>query len=135
MPERVALTRLIIGDGTKEGHLVFFDDGTIQIKITYKRAGIFKAIVLKGGTLFSKKGVNVPSLEIASSILNAKDKSDIDFAVKAGADYIALSFLRNAADLKEAKKFLGKSKIKLIAKIERREALEKIDEIIDAADH
>jgi pyruvate kinase len=121
-------------DGTKEGHLVFFDDGTLQIKITSKRAGIFKAVVLKGGMLFSKKGVNVPSLEIVSSILNAKDKSDIDFAVKVGVDYIALSFLRNAADLKEARKFLGKAKTKIIAKIERPEALQNIEEITEEAD-
>jgi len=132
--ERIPLPSLLFRDGTKVDHLVFLDDGTIQIKITGKRAGIFKAIVLKGGILFPKKGVNVPSLEITSSILSPKDKADIEFAIKAGADYIALSFLRNAADLKEAKKFLGKSKIKIIAKIERPEALKNIEEIIDEAD-
>jgi pyruvate kinase len=73
-------------------------------------------------------------LSVTSSVLNAKDKADIDFAVKAGADYIALSFLRNAADIKEAKQFIGKSKIKIIAKIERPEALLNIEEIIDEAD-
>jgi len=131
---RIPLPSLLFRDGTKEGHVVFLDDGTLQIKIISSRAGIFKAIVLKGGVLFSKKGVNVPSLEIKSSILNAKDKADIEFAVKAGADYIALSFLRNAQDVKDAKRFLGKTDIKIIAKIERPEALVNIDEIIDEAD-
>ena len=131
---RIPLPSLLFRDGTKEGHLVFLDDGTLQIKITGKRAGIFKAVVLKGGILLSKKGVNVPSLEICSSILNAKDKADIEFAITAGADYVALSFLRNAEDLKEAKKFIGKAKIKIIAKIERPEALVNISEIIDEAD-
>lgn len=131
---RIPLPSLLFRDGTKEGHVVFLDDGTLQIKITSKYGGIFKAVVLKGGTLFSKKGVNVPSLEICSSILNAKDKADIEFAVKQGADYIALSFLRNAADLKEARKFLGKTKTKIIAKIERPEALVNIAEIIDETD-
>jgi len=131
---RIPLPSLLFRDGTKEGHIVFLDDGTLQLKITSSRAGIFKAIVLKGGILFSKKGVNVPSLEISSSILNAKDKSDIEFAVKSGADYIALSFLRNAKDVKDAKRFLGKTDIKIIAKIERPEALVNIDEIIDEAD-
>lgn len=131
---RIPLPSLLFRDGTKEGHIVFLDDGTLQLKITSKRAGIFKAIVLKGGILFSKKGVNVPSLEISSSILNAKDKADIEFAIKAGADYIALSFLRNAEDVKEARKFLGKAKTKIIAKIERPEALDNIEEIIDVAD-
>lgn len=131
---KIPLPSTLFRDGTKEGHIVFLDDGTLQIKITKVEAGIFKAIVLKGGILFSKKGVNVPSLEITSGILNAKDKADIEFAVKAGADYIALSFLRNAQDIKEAKKFLGKSKIKIIAKIERPEALVNIEEIINEAD-
>jgi pyruvate kinase len=131
---KIPLPSLMFRDGTKAGHVVFIDDGVIQIKITNKRGGIFKAVVLRGGILFSKKGINVPELEVNSSILSVKDKSDIDFAVKAGADYIALSFLRNADDVKEAKRFLGKAKIKIIAKIERREALANIDSITDQAD-
>lgn len=121
-------------EGTKPGHIVFLDDGTLQLKILEKRGDKFKAIVLKGGVLFAKKGVNVPSLELRSSILNEKDRSDMKFAAEAGADYIALSFLRNAADIKEAKKFLGKADVKIIAKIERPEALVNLDEIIDEAD-
>lgn len=132
--DRIPLPSLLFRDGTKENHIVYLDDGTIQIKIISKRSGIFKAEVLKGGILFPKKGVNVPSLEIDSLLLSAKDKADIDFAVKAGADYIALSFLRNANDLKEARKFLGKSKIKIISKIERPEALKNIEEIIEETD-
>lgn len=132
--DRIPLPSLLFRDGTKEGHTVFLDDGTLQIKITGCRAGIFKAVVVKGGILFSKKGVNVPSLEISSTILNAKDKSDIEFAIKAGADYIALSFLRNAKDIKDARRFLGKAKVKIIAKIERPEALVNIEEIVQEAD-
>ena len=131
---RIPLPSLMFRDGTKEGHIVFLDDGIIQIKIISKYAGIFKAEVLRGGILFSKKGVNVPSLEIISSILSIKDKTDIEFSVKAGVDYIALSFLRNAEDVKEAKKFLGKAKVKIVAKIERPEALKNIKEIVDEAD-
>jgi pyruvate kinase len=132
--DRIPLPSLLFRDGTKEGHLVFLDDGNLQIRITSKYAGIFKAVVTRGGILFSKKGVNVPELDNTSSILNAKDKADIEFAVEAKADYVALSFIRNAKDLKGIKKFLGKSKIKIIAKIERPEALKNIEEIIDEAD-
>jgi len=131
---RIPLPSLMFRDGTQAGHLVFLDDGTIQIKIISKYGGIFKAIVLRGGLLFSKKGVNVPNLENNSSILNAKDKADIEFAVKSKVDYVALSFIRTAKDVKGARKFLGKSKIKIIAKIERPEALTNIKEIIDEAD-
>lgn len=121
-------------NGTKPGHIVFLDDGTLQIKIIKKNGDKFKAVVLKGGILFSKKGINVPSLELRSSILNEKDKSDMKFAAEAGADYIALSFLRNAGDVREAKKFLGKTDAKIIAKIERPEALKNLDEIINESD-
>jgi pyruvate kinase len=131
---KIPLPSLMFRDGTKEGHIVFIDDGLLQIKITAKRGGIFKAIVLRGGMLFSKKGINVPNLDLNSSILSVKDKVDIQFAVKAGVDYIALSFLRNAKDVKEAKKFLGKAKVKIIAKIERHEALVNLEEITDEAD-
>ena len=131
---RIPLPSLMFRDGTKEGHLVFLDDGNLQIRIISKYGGIFKAIVIKGGILFSKKGVNVPELDNSSSILNAKDRADIAFAVKSKADYIALSFIRTAKDLKGVKKFLGKSKIRIIAKIERPEALVNLEEIIDEAD-
>ena len=132
--DRIPLPSLLFRDGTKEGYVVFLDDGNIQIKITNKWAGIFKATVLRGGILFSKKGVNVPNLDNTSSILNAKDKADIEFAIKAKVDYIALSFIRNSKDVKEAKKFLGKTEVKIIAKIERPEALLNIEEITDEAD-
>jgi pyruvate kinase len=131
---RIPLPSLLFRDGTKPGHIVFLDDGTLQLKITESRAGIFKAIVLKGGILYPKKGVNVPSLEVKSSILSAKDKADIEFAIKSGVDYIALSFLRNAQDIKDARKFIGDKQVKIIAKIERPEALVNLDEIVDEAD-
>jgi pyruvate kinase len=131
---RIPLPSLMFRDGTKPGHLVFIDDGILQIKIISKRGGVFKAEVIRGGILFSNKGVNVPNLELNSSILNPKDKADIEFAVQEGVDFIALSFLRDADDVKEAKKFLGKSKVKIIAKIERHEALVNISQITDQAD-
>jgi len=131
---RIPLPSLMFRDGTKEGHGVFIDDGIIQLKIISKRGGIFKAVVLRGGTLLSKKGVNVPNLDLNSSILSAKDKADIEFAVGAKVDYIALSFLRNAQDVIEARKFLGKTKVKIIAKIERQEALINLKEITDESD-
>ncbi|MDO8739990.1 MAG: pyruvate kinase [Candidatus Woesearchaeota archaeon] len=121
-------------DSTSEGNVVFFDDGTIKIKITNKNKSIFSAVVIKGGVLFSNKGINVPSLYIKGSVLSQKDKSDIIFAVKSGVDYVAISFLRDANDVKEARKFLKNTEVKIIAKIERPEALLNIDQIIDEAD-
>jgi len=121
-------------NGTKEGNIVFFDDGVIKLRILTKSKSKFEAIVLKGGILFSNKGSNVPALEIKGSALSAKDKSDIIFAIHSGVDYIALSFLRTTEDLKEARKVINNKKIKIIAKIERPEAILNIDKIIDEAD-
>lgn len=131
---KIPLPSDLFSEGTKPGHIVHLDDGTMQIKITEKHGDVFKATVIKGGMLTSKKGVNVPQLAIKSSILNDKDKADIKFAASAGADYIALSFLRTAEDVKEAKHFIGKSDIKIIAKIERPEALVNLKAIIDEVD-
>jgi len=121
-------------EGTKAGDVVFLDDGVLKLRILRKTGPTFQALVLKGGLLFSNKGSNVPALEIKGSVLSEKDRSDISFAIGMKPDYIALSFLRNAKDVHEAKKFINDDSIKIIAKIERPEALINIDEIIEAVD-
>lgn len=121
-------------EGVKEGATVFLDDGLLILKITHKRGAVFGATVLKGGILASNKGANVPSLITATSAFNAKDKVDINFAVRAGVDYVAVSFLGNANDVKEARKIIKNPSVKIIAKIERPEALLNIDEIIEVSD-
>lgn len=130
----IPLPSSIVREGTKEGHIIFLDDGVLQLRVTKKIGSILKAEVLKGGILFPKKGVNVPSLEIKTSILSSKDKADIKFAVSAGVDYIALSFIRTAEDVKIAKRLLKESRTKVIAKIERPEALKNLNEITDESD-
>ena len=130
----IPLPSPIFRDGTKEGHIVFLDDGVLQLKVLSKKGSIFEAIVLKGGFLFSKKGVNVPLIDNKSDILSTKDKEDMAFAISKDVDYIALSFLRNAEDVKIARIFLKGSKIKIIAKIERPEALINLEEITDQVD-
>jgi pyruvate kinase len=90
--------------------------------------------VLRGGTLYSRKGVNVPDLALRTEIFEKKDRDDMAFALRMNVDYLALSFIRNADDIKLARKLAGKSSVKLIAKIERHEALTAIDEIIAETD-
>ncbi|MSU54639.1 MAG: pyruvate kinase [Candidatus Staskawiczbacteria bacterium] len=130
----IPLPSPIFRDGTKEGHIVFLDDGVLQLKVLSKKGSIFEAIVLKGGFLFSKKGVNVPLIDNKSDILSDKDKEDMAFAISKDVDYIALSFLRNAEDVKIARSFLKGATTKIIAKIERPEALKNLDEITDQVD-
>ncbi len=121
-------------EGTQVASRVFLDDGLLALVITQKHGSIFEARVAKGGLLFSNKGINVPSLKLKGSVLGKKDKEDIAFAQKAGVDYIALSFLRDGQDVRQAKRYISNKKIKIIAKIERPEALAHLDDIIKEAD-
>jgi pyruvate kinase len=130
----IPLPSPIFLEGTHEGDLVYLDDGTLQVRITKVVSPLFHALVVKGGVLTSNKGVNVPDLKLSRPILEDKDKSDLKYAVKAGVDYIALSFIRNAEDIREARKFMKNSKVKIIAKVERPEALANIDEIVAETD-
>jgi len=130
----IPLPSLMFKTGVKEGDIVFLDDGTLSVKITKKIGSKFEASVLKGGLLFSNKGINVPSIKITGSVFSDKDKSDIKFAVSNGADYLALSFLREKKDIKEIRNLVSNNQIKIIAKIERPEALVNLDGIIEESD-
>lgn len=120
--------------GVVKGSAVLLDDGNLELKIISVKKGYFKARIMRGGRLFSHKGVNVPAIKLRSGVFEKKDRADIIFAKKAGVDYISLSFVRSAEDVYAARKLIGNSKIKLIAKIERPEAIHDLARIIEASD-
>ena len=103
-----------------EGDKITVDNGLINLKVLKKNRGKLKCRVLDGGTLKSKRHVNLPGIRINLPAITPKDKLDIDFGVNNGVDYIALSFVRKAKDVLQLKKYLGKNadKIKIISKIE-----------------
>lgn len=136
---RIPVPSPIFEKGAMSGSQVFLDDGSILLEIlSCRRANgkgkRFVCRVLRGGTLFSNKGINVPQLKLRVNIFEKRDKEAIAFAIREKLDYLAVSFVRNAADMKEARRMLKGAPIKLIAKIERPEALEHLDAIIDASD-
>lgn len=115
------------------GEPIYLANGEMMLK-TKKIAGDkIYAEVERGGTLISRKGVNVPNTKLTTSGLTAKDIKDVKFALKEGVDYIAISFVQTAGDVEKLRK-LVKNKAKIIAKIETALALENIDEIIQASD-
>lgn len=124
----------IFAKGARKGSRVFLDDGSLLLEILAASGKQFTAKVLRGGTLYSHKGINVPELELRTNIFEKKDKDDMAFAIANGADYIAVSFIRNGHDMKEARRLTKGAPVKLIAKIERPEALENLDEIIELSD-
>lgn len=118
------------------GESILMDDGKLALKVTENSRGKVKAKVIAGGILSSKKGVNFPHTKTTVPSLTPKDLADLEFAVKHDANWIALSFVRKADDVIELKKLIDKKKsfIKVIAKIEKPEAVEHIDSIIAVSD-
>ncbi|QKF83115.1 pyruvate kinase [Halarcobacter ebronensis] len=120
-------------DKVKVDEYIYLYDGTIRAKVIEVGKEI-KALVENQGILSSKKGINFPNTVIDIDVITQKDKDDIAWGVKNKVDYFAISFVQNAKDMQNARKLLGNYKGKLIAKIEKFDAVENIDEIIEASD-
>ena len=119
------------------GENVLIDDGKLILKVistdTDKEV---KAVVLQGGTLSSRKGVNLPNTKISLPCLTPKDIKDLDFALKNKVEWIGLSFVRSVDDIVDLRQRIkeAKSTARIVAKIEKPEALKEIDAIIEASD-
>ena len=120
------------------GEKILVNDGKLIFQvIKSNKIDLVEAKVLQGGALESKKGVNLPNTSISMPALTKKDRQDLLFAIKNGFDWIALSFVRSKKDILLLKKLIEKesdSKIPIIAKIEKPEAIHNIDEILKKAD-
>lgn len=117
----------------KEDEYIYLYDGTIRAKVVSTVPHI-TAIVENSGTLSSKKGINFPNTIIDIDVITKKDEKDIAWGIENEVDYFAISFVQNAQDMKSAKKLLGNYNGKLIAKIEKFDAVENIDEILSHSD-
>jgi pyruvate kinase len=120
----------------KPGNRILLNDGLFELRVkTVKQTEILCEVV-HGGTLKNHKGINLPGVNISAPSLTDKDKLDAQFALNLGVDFLALSFVRRADDVKDLRKLINNSgqHASIIAKIEKPEALEDIDNIIDAAD-
>lgn len=120
------------GDVAK-GNRVLLDDGKMALVVTDKKGGIVRATVLNGGLLKNKKGINLPEASISADPVTAKDLRDLKTGMAEGVEYVALSFVREAADVLRIKKLIARagSHAEVVAKIERHEAVRNIDAIID----
>ncbi|MBN2731257.1 MAG: pyruvate kinase [Balneolaceae bacterium] len=119
-----------------EGDRILMDDGLLELKVVKKEKENVVAQVVVGGELKSRKGVNLPGVKISMASLTEKDIADLEFAVSQDVDYIAMSFVRSANDVQEVISRLRAldSQAGIIAKIEKPEAVDHIDEIIEEAD-
>jgi pyruvate kinase len=136
--DRVYMTYDRFPQDAKPGERILLDDGKLMFEVisTDKKTEV-KAKVIQGGPLKSKKGVNLPNTDISQPALTEKDIEDAIFAIGQKVDWIALSFVRHAEDLVQLRDLINKHsdyKIPIIAKIEKPEAVENIDQIVTECD-
>ncbi len=120
----------------KVGDMVLIDDGKIELKVKEVRDVDVVCTVIYGGSLKSRKGINLPNTKVSAPSLTEKDIQDLEFGLKNNVDWVALSFVRKAADIEILKDIINRNKstTRIVAKIEKPEALENIDAIIEATD-
>ena len=121
----------------KAGERVLLDDGKLAMNILSTNGlDSVECLIVQGGPLSSKKGLNLPNTKVSLPSLSEKDLSDLEFALQNDVDWIGLSFVRNAADVVALKEIIARSNkhAKVVAKIEKPEAVEQIDDIIRESD-
>ncbi len=118
------------------GDILLLDDGMLALKVTQVQKGDVVCKVITGGELKDHKGINVPNAALSVSAITEKDRADAHFAIDQGVDYLAMSFVRQPEDVLSMRKMLWQrgDKTPIIAKIEKPQALDCIDDIIAAAD-
>ena len=119
-----------------DGARILFDDGLLTATAVSRDRDVYKIKVITGGTLKSNKGINLPDCEVSAPAFTEKDREDLMFALKEGADYVALSFVRKKEDIVMVKTLLHKLKVNIpiISKIEKPQAIDNLDEILSVTD-
>jgi pyruvate kinase len=126
----------VIGDVLAAGNDVLIDDGLVRLRVEDVQHGRARCVVVVGGVVGAHKGVNLPGVPLPIPSLTAKDVSDLELALELEVDYVALSFVRSAADVRELRHVIEEhgSHAHVIAKIEKPEAVEVLDEILGETD-
>ncbi len=120
----------------KPRQMIYIDDGRLALRADSVHATSIKATVIEGGVLKERKGINMPGADLAFEGMTEKDRRDIQFGIRHKVDYVSLSFVRGADDVREAAEIVKPRlpRCKIVAKVESRQAIRNIDEIIEAAD-
>ena len=126
----------MIGDVLEPGHEVLIDDGLVRLRVDDVEGGRATCAVVVGGLVSSHKGVNLPGVPVPIPSLTRKDVADLDWAVETGVDFVALSFIRSPADVRDLRALLEQagSHAHVIAKIEKSEAVDVLDDVLAETD-
>jgi pyruvate kinase len=134
--ELISTTYAALAKDVKAGDQVLLDDGNLELRVLGVSGERVECEVVDGGPLKSHKGMNLPGVALSTPAITEKDRDDLAFGLGAGVDYVAMSFVRRAGDVEEAKGLIAKlgGDAPLIAKIEKPQALEDLEAILAAAD-
>ena len=133
---RVSTTFLPLPREVRRGDRILLSDGLIELRVQQVRGAEVHCAVVNGGALGENKGINLPGVKLRVPALTSKDKEDLKFALAHGADYIAVSFVRHAEDVLEAKRLIRRAgkDTPVIAKLEKPEAIENLEAILRVSD-
>ncbi|MEY4444558.1 MAG: hypothetical protein RL301_637 [Actinomycetota bacterium] len=134
--ERVGTTFKNLPKDCKPGDRILIDDGRVSVEVVEVKGNDVVTKVIQPGAVSNNKGINLPGVAVSTPALSEKDVEDLKWGLKIGADFIALSFVRNAADIKDVHKIMDEVGIRVpvIAKIEKPQAVANLEEIVDAFD-
>ncbi|MCF8318862.1 MAG: pyruvate kinase [Sphingobacteriaceae bacterium] len=135
--EKIYITYDTFPNDVRQGEIILLDDGKLQLRVlSTNNKNEVRCEVVHGGILTSRKGVNLPNTKVSLPSLTEEDLSNLQFALKNDIEWIGLSFVRDASDIVELKHIIAQSgkPARVIAKIEKPEAIENIDEIISVTD-
>jgi pyruvate kinase len=136
-PGRISTTFEGLARGARPGDRLLLADGTIELRVDSSDGREIRTTVVEGGMLGEHKGINAPGVELPQSAVTAKDIVDLEFGLSLGVDMVAVSFVQCAADLDRARKVMvaaHSGDVPLIAKLERPQALDRLDEIFAGCD-
>jgi len=126
----------VIGQVLQPGHDILIDDGLVRLRVEAVERGAARCVVVVGGPVSANKGVNVPGVPVPIPALTRKDAEDLEFALSLDVDFVALSFVRSAADVRDLKALINQaaSPAHVIAKIEKAEAVDALVAILEESD-
>lgn len=135
--ERFTLKCKEVFDDIEENNIVLIDDGKMRLKVESVEEDGFTCVALTHGTIKNTKGVNIPDVHLSMPFLSRKDIEDITFGIEEDVDLLSLSFVRRPSDIEAVRKLvtkLGRPNMVLMAKIENKEAIENLEDVIKASD-
>jgi pyruvate kinase len=132
----ISTTFLGLAREVRPGTRILLSDGLIELRVIRARGDDVECKVINGGQLGEHKGINLPGIALSIPALTSKDRADLEFGLKHGVDMVALSFVRSATDVREVKQIIARhgNGQPVIAKLEKPQALERLEQIFEAAD-